>query len=148
MCHGETGAGDGPAGVGLTPAPANLRDNTRLDHLSLYAIYSTLGLGVEGTDMPAFADQLDDRQRWDLATYIASFSAKPVANPVRTFNIADLARQTPAEILAAEGQDAAVEFDLNARLANNLAAPVVAVVGRISSWRSRRPRAASPISRG
>ncbi|PTT62313.1 phosphotransacetylase family protein, partial [Arthrobacter sp. HMWF013] len=27
------------------------------------------------------------------------------------------------------GQDAAVEFDLNARLANNLAAPVVAVVG-------------------
>ena len=28
------------------------------------------------------------------------------------------------------GQDAAVEFDLNARLANNLSAPVVAVVGR------------------
>ncbi len=64
VCHGTAGAGDGPAGVGLTPPPANLRDAARLDRLSLYAIYNTLGLGVEGTDMPAFADQLDDRQRW------------------------------------------------------------------------------------
>ena len=59
--------------------PANLRDATRLDRLSLYAIYNTLGLGVEGTDMPSFADQLDDRQRWDLATYVAGLSADPAA---------------------------------------------------------------------
>ncbi|KTB80583.1 FTR1 family protein [Pseudomonas syringae] len=110
VCHGDSGAGDGPAGIGLEPAPSDLRDVTRLDRLSLYDLYNTTGLGIAGTDMPAFADQLDDRQRWDVATYIASFSAKPVANPVRTFNIADLARQTPAEILAAEGQDAAATF--------------------------------------
>ncbi|HCV38684.1 MAG TPA: cystathionine gamma-synthase, partial [Pseudomonas sp.] len=30
ICHGDTGAGDGPAGVGLEPAPANLRDTARL----------------------------------------------------------------------------------------------------------------------
>lgn len=111
VCHGDAGAGDGPAGVGLTPPPANLRDTTRLDHLSLYAIYSTLGLGVEGTDMPAFADQLDDRQRWDLATYIASFSADPAAAPSeKTYNIADLARQTPAEVQATDGPQAAATF--------------------------------------
>ncbi|MDI3271850.1 cytochrome c/FTR1 family iron permease [Pseudomonas sp. AL03] len=111
VCHGGAGAGDGPAGVGLTPPPANLRDATRLDHLSLYAIYSTLGLGVEGTDMPAFADQLDDRQRWDLATYIASFSADPAAaKSEKTYNIADLARQTPAEVQVAEGPQAAATF--------------------------------------
>ncbi|AWM94982.1 cystathionine gamma-synthase [Pseudomonas sp. 31-12] len=111
VCHGETGAGDGPAGVGLTPPPANLRDMARVDHLSLYAIYSTLGLGVEGTDMPAFADQLDDRQRWDLATYIASFSADPAAaTSEKTYNIADLARQTPAEVQAADGPQAAAMF--------------------------------------
>ncbi|MGN2410679.1 FTR1 family protein [Pseudomonas syringae] len=110
VCHGDSGAGDGPAGIGLEPAPSDLRDVTRLDRLSLYDLYNATGLGIAGTDMPAFADQLDDRQRWDVATYIASFSAKPVANPVRTFNIADLARQTPAEILAAEGQDAAATF--------------------------------------
>ncbi|WP_192559267.1 FTR1 family protein [Pseudomonas allokribbensis] len=111
VCHGTNGAGDGPAGVGMEPAPANLRDAARLDHLSLYAIYNTLGQGVEGTDMPAFADQLDDRQRWDLATYIAQFSADPAtAKTDKTYNIADLARQTPAEVQAAEGPAAAATF--------------------------------------
>ncbi|MEJ6818096.1 FTR1 family protein [Pseudomonas sp. LF-5] len=111
VCHGETGAGDGPAGLGMSPAPANLRDAARMDHLSLYAIYSTLGQGVEGTDMPAFADQLDDRQRWDLATYIAGFSADPAAaKSDKTYNIADLARQTPAEVQAAEGAQTAATF--------------------------------------
>lgn len=111
VCHGDTGAGDGPAGVGLTPPPANLRDAARLDHLSIYAIYNTLGLGVEGTDMPAFADQLDDRQRWDLATYIASFSAGPAAaQGAKVYNIADLARQTPAEVQAVDGPQAAAIF--------------------------------------
>ena len=110
VCHGDAGAGDGPAGVGLMPPPANLRDAARMDRLSLYAIYNTLGLGVEGTDMPSFADQLDDRQRWDLATYIASFSADPAAKSEKNFNLADLARQTPGEVLAAEGPEAAATF--------------------------------------
>lgn len=110
VCHGDTGAGDGPAGIGLEPPPANLRDMARLDRLSLYDIYNTLGLGISGTDMPAFADQLDDRQRWDIATYIAGFSAQPVAVPSKTFNLADLARQTPSEVRAAEGEQAVVTF--------------------------------------
>ncbi|WP_439863741.1 FTR1 family protein [Pseudomonas antarctica] len=111
VCHGATGAGDGPASVGMTPPPANLRDATRLDRLSLYAIYNTLGLGVEGTDMPSFADQLDDRQRWDLATYIAGFTADAAsAKSEQTFNLADLARLTPNEVLAASGPAAAATF--------------------------------------
>jgi high-affinity iron transporter len=111
VCHGDSGAGDGPAALGMSPAPANLRDMARMDHLSLYAIYNTLGQGVEGTDMPAFADQLDDRQRWDLATYIAGFSVDATAAKAdKTYNIADLARQTPAEVQAAEGPQAAATF--------------------------------------
>ncbi|ARA78663.1 cystathionine gamma-synthase [Pseudomonas amygdali pv. tabaci str. ATCC 11528] len=110
VCHGDSGAGDGPAGIGLEPPPSNLRDTARLDRLSLYDLYNATGLGIAGTDMPAFADQLDDRQRWDIATYIASFSAQPVANPAKTFNIADLARQTPAEVQTAEGPDASATF--------------------------------------
>ncbi|SFU71567.1 FTR1 family protein [Pseudomonas sp. OV546] len=111
VCHGTSGAGDGPASVGMTPPPANLRDAVRLDRLSLYAIYNTLGLGVEGTDMPSFADQLDDRQRWDLATYIAGFTADlAAAKSEQPFNLADLARQTPNEVLAASGPAAAATF--------------------------------------
>ncbi|SQG00910.1 cytochrome c, class I:Iron permease FTR1 [Paucimonas lemoignei] len=110
VCHGDAGAGDGPAGIGLEPPPSNLRDGARLDRLSLYDLYNTLGLGIAGTDMPAFADQLDDRQRWDIATYIASFSAQPVTTPSKTFNLADLARQTPLEVRAAEGEQAVATF--------------------------------------
>ncbi|MFT0867775.1 FTR1 family protein [Pseudomonas sp. CAM1A] len=111
ICHGDTGLGDGPAGVGLEPAPANLRDAARLDQLSLFDLYNTLGLGIEGTEMPSFADQLDERQRWDVAAYIASFTADPqAAKGDKTWNIADLARQTPAEVAASEGADAVAAF--------------------------------------
>jgi high-affinity iron transporter len=111
VCHGDAGAGDGPAGLGLTPPPGNLRDASRMDRLSLYALYSAIGQGVEGTDMPAFADQLDERQRWDLATYIASFSVDQATAPSdKTYNIADLARQTPAEVQGVEGPQAAAIF--------------------------------------
>ena len=111
VCHGDSGAGDGPAGVGLEPAPSNLRDAARLDRLSLYDLYNTLGLGIEGTDMPSFADQLDERQRWDLASYIASFTADPAkAASDKTFSLGDLARQTPAEIEASQGPDALATF--------------------------------------
>ncbi len=106
ICHGDSGAGDGPAGLGLEPPPANLRDAARLDQLSLYDLYNTLGLGVEGTDMPAFADQLDDRQRWDLASYIAGLSASANDSAAR-FSLADLAGKTPAEVAAAGGDAAA-----------------------------------------
>lgn len=111
ICHGDTGLGDGPAGVGLEPAPANLRDAARLDQLSLFDLYNTLGLGIEGTEMPSFADQLDERQRWDVAAYIASFTADPqAAKSDKTWNLADLARQTPAEVAANEGAPALAAF--------------------------------------
>lgn len=111
VCHGDNGVGDGPAGVGLTPPPANLTSSERLDRLSLFDLYNTLGLGIEGTDMPSFADQLDERQRWDLAAYIAGFTADPAkAKSDRKFNLADLARHTPLEVQANEGADAVAVF--------------------------------------
>ncbi|RJG12975.1 cystathionine gamma-synthase [Pseudomonas cavernicola] len=110
VCHGDSGVGDGPAGIGLEPPPANLRDPARLDRLSLYDLFNTLGLGIEGTDMPAFADQLDERQRWDLAVYIAGFSADAGVPKDKTFNLAELARQTPGEVSSAQGEAAAAIF--------------------------------------
>ncbi|MCU1717994.1 cytochrome c/FTR1 family iron permease [Pseudomonas sp. 5P_3.1_Bac2] len=109
VCHGASGAGDGPAGIGLEPPPANLRDQARLDRLSLYDLYNTLTLGIEGTDMVSFADQLDERQRWDLASYIAGFTA-PAVEPGAALPLATLADQSPAEYAAANGDAAAAIF--------------------------------------
>lgn len=110
VCHGNTGAGDGPAGIGLEPPPGDLRDLARMDHLSLYDIYNTVTRGIDGTDMPSFANQLDERQRWDVASYIASFSADPAKAGAASFDLAQLAGRTPAEVTAAQGDEAAAAF--------------------------------------
>ncbi|WP_455232654.1 FTR1 family protein [Geopseudomonas aromaticivorans] len=110
VCHGEQGIGDGPAGVGLEPPPANMQDAARMARLSLYDLYNSIGLGVEGTDMPAFAAQLDERERWDLASHVAGFSAAPVAAQGASFSLQQLAGQTPQQVAAEQGAAAAAAF--------------------------------------
>ena len=110
VCHGASGLGDGPAGVGMQPPPANLHNGARLDNLSLYDLFNTLSLGIDGTDMASFSDQLNERQRWDLASYIAGFSAAPLAAGTHNFSLSELVEQTPGQILATQGADAAASF--------------------------------------
>ena len=47
-CHGELGRGDGPAGKGLDPAPANLADHTALMDVTPLAFYQRITIGVAG----------------------------------------------------------------------------------------------------
>lgn len=110
VCHGEGGLGDGPAGIGLEPPPANMRDTGRMDRLSLYDLYNSIGLGVEGTDMPAFAAELDERARWDLASHVAGFSAAPAAAGGAEFSLEQLAGQTPQQVAAEQGPAALAAF--------------------------------------
>ncbi|MCC6074998.1 FTR1 family protein [Pseudomonas sp. GCM10022188] len=109
VCHGASGLGDGPAGVGLEPPPANMRDAARMDRLSLYDLYNSIGLGVEGTDMPAFASELDERARWDLASHIAGFSAAPAVAGGPSFSLEQLAGQAPQQV-APQGAVALAAF--------------------------------------
>jgi len=71
-CHGPTGAGDGPAADGMTPAPTVFRLN-RLDWLSPRQVYDAVVLGIPGTAMPSFAAAYDERQRWDVAFFVMTF---------------------------------------------------------------------------
>lgn len=110
VCHGERGLGDGPAGIGLEPPPANMQDAARMDRLSLYDLYNSIGLGVEGTDMPAFAAELDERARWDLASHVAGFSAAAGAAGGPAFDLERLAGTTPQQVAAEQGAAAAAAF--------------------------------------
>lgn len=74
QCHGTTGLGDGPLATTLNPPPANFRDRQRQSQRSIYSLYATLTLGVEGTGMPSF-NQLSEDQRWALAFYVSNFFA-------------------------------------------------------------------------
>ncbi len=70
-CHGATGRGDGPASKGLDPAPSNFHDADRMAQRSVYGLYSTITLGVDGTGMASFR-HLGEEQRWALAFYVAN----------------------------------------------------------------------------
>lgn len=65
-CHGAEGLGDGPAATGMEPPPTNFRDTARAHQRTIYGLYNTITLGVEGTAMVGRPD-LTDRQRWSLA---------------------------------------------------------------------------------
>jgi len=80
MCHGQTGAADGPAAAGLEPPPTIFNSGERIASLSPFQAYNTIRLGVDGTSMLAY-DALSDQEVWDIAFFIKSLqhSNKDVA---------------------------------------------------------------------
>jgi high-affinity iron transporter len=80
-CHGLQGQGDGPAGANLDPTPSNFHDRQRMDQRSIYGLYSTITLGVQGTAMASFRTLSED-ERWALAFYVSALAD----------DVADLAR--------------------------------------------------------
>ncbi len=80
LCHGMTGAGDGPVASGLNPAPANFVDPETSSVLSPFKVYNTMVYGIAGTGMPSFP-QLSDEEKWDVAFYVMSlgWSAEDVS---------------------------------------------------------------------
>lgn len=78
-CHGETGLGDGAAGSGLDPKPANFHRG-RVQNQSDGAIFYKLSNG-RGS-MPAFKNTLSEEQRWQLVSFIRKLpNMKAVVRP-------------------------------------------------------------------
>lgn len=69
-CHGAQGRGDGPLAKGMEPAPSNFHDDARMDQRSIYGLYNTISLGVNGTPMRGFGE-LSEADRWALAFFAA-----------------------------------------------------------------------------
>lgn len=77
-CHGETGAGGGPASAGLNPAPRNFTSPDGWKNgAKLSQIYTTLQEGIPGSAMVSY-DYLLPEQKFALAHYIrTSFVPNP-----------------------------------------------------------------------
>lgn len=73
ICHGDKGAGDGPAGMGLVPKPRNLITGGWKNGGTRIALYGTLQKGLEGTSMAAFG-HLPKVDRWALVHWIRSIT--------------------------------------------------------------------------
>ena len=75
-CHGVRGAGDGPE-VGTRP-PGDLRDR-RLALHTAGDLFWWITHGLPSTGMPAFAQLLDDDQRWDVVNFVRALAAAETA---------------------------------------------------------------------
>lgn len=71
LCHGETGAGDGPQAAGLEPPPTSFQDEEVMLGLSPVRAMNALTDGIEGTAMPPFS-HLPAHDRWSLAFFVVS----------------------------------------------------------------------------
>jgi high-affinity iron transporter len=107
-CHGNTGHGDGPAGKGLDPAPANFHDGDLVWTSAPYKFFNTIRLGVPGTGMAAFS-QLSDKEIWDLAFYLKSLPFREQKHAVMPakLNLKDAATMTDQEIATSLGGETA-----------------------------------------
>jgi high-affinity iron transporter len=68
-CHGVRGKGDGPAAVGLDPAPTDFSGMAALEDQSPLDFYRRITIGVVGTAMPSFENRLPAQDRWAAALY-------------------------------------------------------------------------------
>jgi len=78
-CHGSAGRGDGPAGKGLDPPPADLADPAGMRTVSPLDVYRKVTIGVAGTAMPRFDATLSGEDRWAVAAYVSTLRADPQA---------------------------------------------------------------------
>lgn len=73
-CHGDNGLGNGLMAHDLDPSPTNFLDAARYRERTLYGLYSTISMGVNGTAMQPFATRLNENERWALAFYVGQLA--------------------------------------------------------------------------
>jgi len=75
-CHGDTGAGNGPAAGALSPSPTNFH----LKKPTPERAWDVLENGVPGTAMPPWRSQLSADQRRTLVEFVRSLYGAPQEN--------------------------------------------------------------------
>lgn len=110
-CHGETGAGGGPASAGLNPAPRNFTSLEGWKNgAKLSGIYTTLQEGIPGSAMVSY-DYLLPEQKFALAHYIrTTFVPNPPEDTQSDLDALDATynlsagQQLPAQIPVAQAK--------------------------------------------
>lgn len=97
-CHGEVGKGDGPAGAGLEPRPANFWEADRKRQSSPYQYFNTVRLGVPGTAMAAWPN-FSDKETWAIAFYVKSLGMNQVRGEKPALDLKNIASLKDEEIL-------------------------------------------------
>ncbi len=75
-CHGETGKGDGPIGLTLSPRPADLTQHAIPGVHTDGQLYGWITNGFPNSAMPPFQQALSDTERWALVNFIRMLAPK------------------------------------------------------------------------
>lgn len=76
-CHGNTGAGDGPAGAALVPPARNLIEGKWKQGGDSASLFKTLQTGIPGSSMAPFK-HLPKTDRWALVQWIRSITQNKI----------------------------------------------------------------------
>lgn len=94
VCHGTTGAGDGPGGARLPRRPADLRAPHTAQHTA-GDLFWWITHGIPKAEMPPFGHRLSGEERWDLVNFLRALSSAhaaqslgPVVEPERSWLVA------------------------------------------------------------
>jgi len=74
VCHGTTGAGDGPGGRGLPRPPADLRAPHTAQHTA-GDLFWWITHGIPRSGMPPFGGSLAEEQRWDVVNFLRALAS-------------------------------------------------------------------------
>ncbi|HKV46059.1 MAG TPA: cytochrome c [bacterium] len=74
-CHGLEGRGDGPGAATLYPPPTDFMIHFASGHTHPDGrLYLWITDGMGGTGMPGFKHRLSDAERWDVISYLRTFT--------------------------------------------------------------------------
>ena len=117
VCHGLTGAGDGPAGLKLNPRPIAFTDHDRARERSVHSLYEVVSQGVADTPMISFQAALSDDDRWAVAFHIGGYAftqAQRAAGETLWQGDAALRARIPNLEALTRATEAALSVDLGA----------------------------------
>jgi high-affinity iron transporter len=74
-CHGEKGRGDGPKAARVEgPPPTDLSDSEAMVGAAPIDVLRRVTIGVPGTAMPEYEEQLSPEDRWAVTAYVLTLS--------------------------------------------------------------------------
>ena len=73
VCHGITGQGNGPGSIGLRPAPGDFTQHMQPGKHTDGQVFLWINDGYPQTAMPAWGNRLNEKQIWQLVTYLRTF---------------------------------------------------------------------------
>jgi high-affinity iron transporter len=109
-CHGNAGAGDGPAASSLGMPVPKIGIAGETPDLTPTMAYNVVSVGVRGTPMPEFGSSLKPQERWEIVNYVYAMRGQHMELPPAAQADATAAPGAGAAVSVMALLDSALDF--------------------------------------